>query len=227
MGYGEAGSAITDLPRVRKVAFTGGLETGRPVGSTADEGVKPVTLELGGKSSNIVFSAADLENAITGAIKGIFAATGQTCVLGSRLFLQQDIADTFLDRLVVRTEALAMGDPFDDDSEIAPVAHERQSEKVRAMVEAARREGVIGLSFRELDEVVVEFRLGVSLRQPVKIEFHGDRLGVHHRESKDSLGELGVPATLLARVFLRMTGFALAALQRSPSKGPKRPDRLP
>ena len=129
-GFGEAGAAITDHDQVRKVAFTGGLPTGKLVGKAAGEGIKPVTLELGGKSPNIVFPDADLDNAVTGAIKGIFAATGQTCIAGSRLFLHEDIEDEFLDRLVERTEALTLGDPFDPETEIAPVAFEGQFEKV-------------------------------------------------------------------------------------------------
>lgn len=140
-GFGEPGAAITEHEDVRKVAFTGGQETGSLVGSAAGEGIKPVTLELGGKSPNIVFPDADLENAVTGAIKGIFAATGQTCIAGSRLFLHEDIEEEFMARLSERTETLRLGDPFDEETEIAPIAFEGQFEKVQHYVDIAKEEG--------------------------------------------------------------------------------------
>lgn len=140
-GFGEAGAALTDHESVRKVAFTGGLETGRQVGKSAGETISPVTLELGGKSPNIVFPDAEIENAITGVIKGIFAATGQTCIAGSRLYLHESIHDAFLERLTRRTEALQLGDPFSDSTHIAPIACQQQFEKVEEYVDIARSEG--------------------------------------------------------------------------------------
>jgi len=140
-GFGEPGAALTEHEDVQKVAFTGGQETGSLVGSAAGENIKPVTLELGGKSPNIVFPDADLENAVTGAIKGIFAATGQTCIAGSRLFLHEDIEEEFMERLLERTEKLRLGDPFDDETEIAPLAFQGQFDKVEKYVDIAKDEG--------------------------------------------------------------------------------------
>ena len=140
-GFGEPGAAITNHDDVQKVAFTGGAETGSLVGSAAGEGIKDVTLELGGKSPNIIFPDADLENAVTGTIKGIFAAAGQSCIAGSRLFLQESIEEEFLELLVERTEQLHLGDPFDEESEIGPVAFSGQFEKIQKYVDIAKKEG--------------------------------------------------------------------------------------
>lgn len=140
-GFGEAGAALTDHDDVDKLSFTGGVETGSKVAATAGENIVPVTLELGGKSPNIVFPDADLDNAVTGAIKGIFAASGQTCVAGSRLFLHESIHDEFVDRLVKRAESIDVGDPFDPDSEMGPIAFDGQFEKVQKYVDVAVEEG--------------------------------------------------------------------------------------
>lgn len=145
-GGGETGKALSDHDDIDKIAFTGGTEAGRAVGRSAGKHVRPVTLELGGKSANIVFPDADMETAVTGAIKGIFAATGQTCVAGSRLLLHEDIHDEFVDRLVTRAEAIELGDPFDEDSEMAPIATERQCRKVEKYVDIAREEGATPLT---------------------------------------------------------------------------------
>ena len=140
-GAGGTGAALSDHDDIGKVAFTGGTEVGRAIGRSAGDHVRPATLELGGKSANIVFPDADLDTAVTGAVKGIFAATGQTCVAGSRLLLHEDIHDDFVDRLVERTETLTLGDPFDEETEMAPVATPDQCEKVASYVEMAREEG--------------------------------------------------------------------------------------
>jgi aldehyde dehydrogenase (NAD+) len=140
-GAGGTGKALTEHDGVDKVAFTGGTEAGRAVGRTAGERIRPVTLELGGKSANVVFPDADMETAVTGVIKGIFAATGQSCVAGSRLLLHEDIHDEFVDRLVERAEAIELGDPFDEDSEMAPVATEGHAQKVEKYMQLGSEEG--------------------------------------------------------------------------------------
>lgn len=140
-GAGGTGKALTEHDDVDKVAFTGGTEAGRAVGRGAGERVRPVTLELGGKSANIVFPDADVDTAVTGAIKGIFAASGQSCVAGSRLLLHEHIHDEFVDRLVERAEAIQLGDPFDESSEMAPVATAAQAEKVERYIDIGREEG--------------------------------------------------------------------------------------
>ena len=106
-GYGkEVGEALITHPKVAKVAFTGGSASGRHVYSRAAESLKKVSLVLGGKSPNIVFDDAKLENAVKGAISGIFAATGQTCIAGSRLLVQKSIHDEFVDKLVAFAQSL-------------------------------------------------------------------------------------------------------------------------
>jgi acyl-CoA reductase-like NAD-dependent aldehyde dehydrogenase len=117
-GFGaEVGDALVRHPQVRKVAFTGGEEGGRRVNVAAAEDFKRVTLELGGKSANIVFEDADLDQAVSGAISGIFAASGQTCIAGSRLLLQSSIHDRFLERLVAVASTARLGDPMAPDTE--------------------------------------------------------------------------------------------------------------
>ncbi|MYK35616.1 MAG: aldehyde dehydrogenase family protein, partial [Chloroflexi bacterium] len=101
----------------------------------------PTLLELGGKSPNIVFPDADLQNAVNGTIAGIFAAGGQTCIAGSRLLLHEDIHDEFMERLVARTRDIRMGDPAAMESELGPLATTAQLAKVESFVESARAEG--------------------------------------------------------------------------------------
>lgn len=140
-GFGEAGSALSTHDNVDKLGFTGGVETGRKVGRAGGENLVPVTLELGGKSPNIVFPDADLDMAVSGVVKGIFAASGQTCIAGSRLFVHESIVDDLVDRLVERAESIRMGDPMDPDTEMGPIAFEDQFEKVSGYVDIALDEG--------------------------------------------------------------------------------------
>ncbi len=141
-GFGaEAGMPLVTHPLVRKVAFTGGEAAGRAINEAAARDFKKVTLELGGKSPNIVFDDADLDAAVPGAISGIFAAAGQTCIAGSRLLLQDGIYDAFLERLVEMTRAAKLGDPMDADTNISPVATEAQHKKILDYVEIAKNEG--------------------------------------------------------------------------------------
>ena len=140
-GYGDAGQALTDHPDVRKVAFTGGLAAGSEVGKTAGKNIAPVTLELGGKSPNIVFPDADLDLAVTGAVRSIFSSSGQSCNAGSRLFLHTDIHDEFVSRLADRAEETVVGNPLDPETNMGPIAHEGQYELVEEYVQSAIEEG--------------------------------------------------------------------------------------
>jgi aldehyde dehydrogenase (NAD+) len=141
-GYGrEVGEALISHPEVAKVAFTGGSTTGRHVYQTAAGGLKRVTLELGGKSPNIVFEDADIEDAVKGAISGIFAASGQTCVAGSRLLLQERIHDEFVDRLLATAKTARMGNPMDMDTQVGPVTTPPQFDKVLHYIAVAKDEG--------------------------------------------------------------------------------------
>ncbi|WP_420556140.1 aldehyde dehydrogenase [Roseovarius sp.] len=141
-GFGaDCGDPLVRHPDVAKVAFTGGDEGGRKVYAAAASGLKGVTLELGGKSPNIVFDDADLDNAVNGVITGIFSAGGQTCMAGSRLLLQESIHDEFVERLVKITSAAKVGDPKDPETEIGPVATEPQFQKVLSYIQIAKDEG--------------------------------------------------------------------------------------
>jgi aldehyde dehydrogenase (NAD+) len=137
----EAGAPLVAHPLVRKVAFTGSDKTGAEVYSRAAKDIKRVSLELGGKSPNIVFADANLEDAVMGAVAGIFAATGQTCIAGSRLLVQENIHNEFLDRLVAFARTAKMGNPMDPATQVGPVTNQPQFEKVLGYIEVAKDEG--------------------------------------------------------------------------------------
>ncbi len=141
-GYGhDVGAALVSHPQVRKIAFTGGEAGGRAVNTAAAQDFKRVTLELGGKSANIVFDDANIDNAIDGAISGIFAATGQTCIAGSRLLLQRSIHDEFLDRLLDKVRDTKFGDPMDPDTQVGPVTTKTQYDTILRYIDIAQKEG--------------------------------------------------------------------------------------
>lgn len=141
-GFGpEAGEALVEHDDVDKIAFTGSTATGRTISETAGRRLVPASLELGGKSANIVFPSADLENAINGVIKGIFAATGQTCLAGSRVFVHENVVDEFMERFANRASDIELGDPMDPATEMGPVAFRDQWEKVVGYIEQGVEEG--------------------------------------------------------------------------------------
>jgi len=137
----EVGEPLVRHPKVRKVAFTGGESGGRAVNVAAAPDFKRVTLELGGKSANIVFEDADMGQAVNGAISGIFAASGQTCIAGSRLLLQESIHDEFLARLLETARSAKLGDPMAADTNIGPITTEAQYRKILQYIEIAKGEG--------------------------------------------------------------------------------------
>jgi acyl-CoA reductase-like NAD-dependent aldehyde dehydrogenase len=141
-GFGaEVGEPLVSHPKVAKVAFTGGEQGGQRVYELAARGLKDVTLELGGKSPNIVFADANIENAVKGAISGIFAATGQTCIAGSRLLVQKTIHDAFVEKVVNFAKTARIGDPSDLNTQVGPITTRPQYEKVIRYIEAAKKEG--------------------------------------------------------------------------------------
>ena len=141
-GFGaEVGARLVDHPKVAKVAFTGGSDSGARVYQAAAAGLKRCTLELGGKSPNSVFDDADLDDAVKGAISGIFAATGQTCIAGSRLLVQDSIYDAFVAKLVEFARTARMGDPMDRNTQVGPVTTPPQYEKILSYIEVAKDEG--------------------------------------------------------------------------------------
>ena len=141
-GYGhEAGAALVAHPDIAKIAMTGSEAGGRIINENAASDFKHVALELGGKSPNIVFEDADLDAAVVGAIAGIFAASGQTCIAGSRLLLHRSIHDRFVDRLVHMAGSARIGDPMHPDTHVGPIATPQQYEKVLRYIDIAREEG--------------------------------------------------------------------------------------
>ncbi len=137
----EAGAALVAHPDVAKIAFTGSDFSGQKIYEQAARTLKHVSLELGGKSPNIVFEDAQFEAAVLGVISGIFAATGQTCIAGSRLLLQRSVHDRFVDRLVEVAGAARVGDPMDRNTHVGPVATRPQYRKVLDYIDIARAEG--------------------------------------------------------------------------------------
>jgi (Z)-2-((N-methylformamido)methylene)-5-hydroxybutyrolactone dehydrogenase len=137
----EAGAALVDHPGVAKIAFTGSDQSGQKIYEHAARTLKHVSLELGGKSPNIVFEDAEFEAAVLGVISGIFAATGQTCIAGSRLLLQRSIHDRFVDRLVEVASAARVGNPMEPGTHVGPVATRPQYRKVLEYIDIAKAEG--------------------------------------------------------------------------------------
>ena len=145
-GFGpEVGMPLVEHPLVAKVAFTGSDGTGQRVYEAAARGLKRVSMELGGKSPNIVFDDAQIENAVKGVVSGIFAATGQTCVAGSRLLVQESIHDQFVEKLLALARTAKMGNPMSLDTQVGPITNKPQLEKVLKYIEIAKAEGATPL----------------------------------------------------------------------------------
>jgi acyl-CoA reductase-like NAD-dependent aldehyde dehydrogenase len=141
-GYGpDAGAPLVAHPGVDKVAFTGSTPVGKAVMKGAADHLARVSLELGGKSPHIVFADADVEAAANGVVAGIFAATGQTCMAGSRLFVQESAHDELVSRLADRAAAIRLGDPLEAATEMGPVAFREHRDNVEARIGVARDEG--------------------------------------------------------------------------------------
>jgi acyl-CoA reductase-like NAD-dependent aldehyde dehydrogenase len=143
-GFGnEVGEPLITHQDVAKVAFTGGDKTGEHVYGLAARGIKHVTLELGGKSANIVFDDADIEQAVKGVVSGIFAATGQTCIAGSRALIHRPIHAEFVERLLALAKTARMGNPLDASTQVGPVTTRPQYEKILDYIRIAKEEGAV------------------------------------------------------------------------------------
>lgn len=141
-GFGaEVGEPLVAHPKVAKVAFTGGEFGGQKVYESAARGLKTVTLELGGKSPNIVFDDAVMDDAVKGVISGIFAATGQTCIAGSRLLVQKTIEKQFTEKLIALASTARMGNPMSLETQVGPVTTRQQYEKILSYIGIAKQEG--------------------------------------------------------------------------------------
>ncbi|PDT82102.1 aldehyde dehydrogenase [Sinorhizobium sp. BJ1] len=141
-GFGaDVGETLTTHKHVAKIAFTGSEGTGRKIGELAARNFKKVTLELGGKSPHIVFADAEIDNAVNGVISGIFAATGQTCIAGSRLLVESKIHDQVLEKVIALAKTARMGDPLSTSTQVGPVTTPPQLEKILGYIDIAKGEG--------------------------------------------------------------------------------------
>ncbi len=140
-GLGDVGASLVTDPRVDKVSLTGSVPTGRKVYAAAAEGMKHVTMELGGKSPMIVFEDADIENAVSGAILGNFYSSGQVCSNGTRVFVHADIKEAFLKRLAERLDDAVIGDPMDPATSFGPMVSKRQMDIALDYIAKGEAEG--------------------------------------------------------------------------------------
>lgn len=135
------GDLITRHPLVRRVAFTGGTDVGKHIARIAADKLMSVSLELGGKSPTIVLDDADLDHAVAGVLFGIFSSSGESCIAGSRLFVARHLYDDFLQRLVTGAQALRVGDPADEATQMGPLISESHRASVERYIEMGLKEG--------------------------------------------------------------------------------------
>jgi aldehyde dehydrogenase (NAD+) len=140
-GGPETGKAIVKHPGIDKIAFTGSTSVGKEIMRGAADTLKRVTLELGGKSPNIVFADSDIDNAVKGAINGIFYGKGEVCNAGSRLFVESKVRDEFLEKLVGRAKKMVPGDPLDPKTRMGAIVSQEQMQTVLGYIEAGKKEG--------------------------------------------------------------------------------------
>ncbi|HSI59864.1 MAG TPA: aldehyde dehydrogenase [Ideonella sp.] len=137
----ETGTALVSHPDVRLISFTGGTATGKAIAKEAAGRMAAVALELGGKSPHIVFADADLDKALDGVLHGVFSSSGQSCIAGTRLFVERSVFEGFVARLVTATRELRVGPPDDSSSQVAPLSSFIHRDKVEAMVNMAKEDG--------------------------------------------------------------------------------------
>lgn len=141
-GFGQdVGTPLVEHPLVRRIGFTGSDATGRVIGAQAGGALKGFSLELGGKSPNIVFEDADLDEAANGVVSGIFAATGQTCIAGSRLLVHESVHDQLIEKIVTLAQSAQLGDPREATTQIGPVTTRMQLDKILEHIGAAKAQG--------------------------------------------------------------------------------------
>jgi betaine-aldehyde dehydrogenase len=160
-GYGEtAGASLASHPDIDKVAFTGSTEVGKLIAKAAADNLTKVSLELGGKAPNIIFADADMEQAVNGAMMGIFFNQGQVCCAGSRIFVDEHVKDEFLERFRERAGRIKVGDPMDAATQMGPQVSEEQLNRIKGYVDIARSEGASVLSGGCAPELEGDFQKG-------------------------------------------------------------------
>jgi aldehyde dehydrogenase (NAD+) len=213
-GGPETGKALVQHSQVDKVAFTGSTMVGKEIMRSAADTLKRVTLELGGKSPNIVFADADLDSAVKGAINGIFYGKGEVCCAGSRLFVEKKVEDEFLGKLVERVKKLRPGDPLDPKTKLGAIVSEQQMKTVLGYIEAGKNEGaqvVIGGNRVEIGNgkgYFIEPTIFGGVRNDMKIaqeEIFGPVLATLAFDSIDEVAELANrnPYGLAAAIWTR------------------------
>lgn len=222
-GHGEVcGKALTSHPKVAKIAFTGGPASARHIVHNSAENFAEVSLELGGKSPFIVFHDANIDSAVNGSVAGIFGATGQSCVAGSRLYLHEDIADEFLDRMTGIARSIRIGDPLADDTQMGPLCTQGQLDHIKHQVALAIEEGgtlrfggrqpdMAGLYF---EPTIIECpRQDMSL---IRTELFGPVLAVQRFRTEDEVIAMANDCQygLAAGVFTRDSARSLRMSQR-------------
>jgi (Z)-2-((N-methylformamido)methylene)-5-hydroxybutyrolactone dehydrogenase len=223
-GFGpDVGAPLVEHPLVAKIAFTGSDATGQKIYEAAARGLKRVSMELGGKSPNIVFDDADLDNAVKGAISGIFAASGQTCIAGSRLLVQRSIHDRFVEKLVAFARTAKMGDPMSTDTQVGPVTTPPQYKKVLDYLDIAKGEGANpvlgGAKAPEFGGYFVQPTIFTGVRNSMRIaqeEVFGPVLAVIPFEDEDDAVAIGndIVYGLAAGVWTRDIKRALTVSNR-------------
>jgi betaine-aldehyde dehydrogenase len=172
-GYGEtAGAALASHPGIDKIAFTGSTEVGKLIAKSAAENLTKVSLELGGKAPNIVFADSNLDQAVAGAMMGIFYNQGQVCCAGSRLFVEEQIKDEFLSKLAEKAERIAVGDPTDKATQMGPQVSEEQLNRIKGYVEIARNEGAAVVAGGASPELEGAFQKGYFFRPTIFADVH-------------------------------------------------------
>jgi aldehyde dehydrogenase (NAD+) len=160
-GFGEtAGAALAGHKDIDKIAFTGSTEVGKIIAHAAADNLTKVSLELGGKAPNIVFADADIEQAVNGAMMGIFFNQGQVCCAGSRLFLHEEVKDEFLERFKQKAEKIKVGDPSDKTTQMGPQVSEEQLDRIKSYVDIARGEGATVFSGGTPPQLEEKFQKG-------------------------------------------------------------------
>ncbi|MCW2945709.1 MAG: aldehyde dehydrogenase [Actinoallomurus sp.] len=212
-GWGpQTGKALSAHPGVDKVAFTGSTETGKAVAHAAADNVTRVTLELGGKSAQVVFADADLDAAANGLVAGVFAAAGQTCLAGSRLLVHESVAERLVGKVVERANQIVIGDPRAEATEMGPLANDRQFAKVLEHFGAAREQGATiacgGEPVPELGGYFVRPTVLTNLPEDARAiteEIFGPVLAVSTFSSEDEAVALanGTPYGLAASVWTK------------------------
>jgi acyl-CoA reductase-like NAD-dependent aldehyde dehydrogenase len=223
-GHGDpCGRALTSHPLVARVSFTGGPQAAAHVIRNTANNFAELSLELGGKSPFIVFDDANIESAVNGSVAGIFAATGQSCVAGSRLYLHEDIADEFLERMIAIASKIRIGDPQADETEMGPLCTQGQLDHIIEQVALAQKEGgkvlTGGKQPEGLGGLYFEPTIIECPRQDLTIvdtELFGPVLSVQRFKTEDEVLALANDTKhgLAAGIFTRDNGRALRMSKR-------------